>query len=163
MAESNEELSSEREHWQRLSQFHFERANSYGVWLLTNLVLVNGAAGAAVLSQVSWDSRYLVGAALMFSVGVILSMIAGFKRSRAHFLRQRVYYGLSRPSPPPSKVRRDPRRNPLHKKAEKLDACGQRLNCWALVAFGLGVAGSAVLLLCIAPHDRAAGQIYIER
>lgn len=80
-----------REERKRLSENHFNRANTLGAWLLATLVATNVAAAVASLSRAK-DAPTFSDVALVFGGGTVLAILSGFFAVWEAGNRSALYY-----------------------------------------------------------------------
>jgi hypothetical protein len=90
--DTTEQREKFREERKRLSENHFNRANTIGAWLLATLAATNLAAAAAVLAFAKGGPASAASSAFAFVAGVIAAILSGFVASIEAGLRSRLYY-----------------------------------------------------------------------
>ncbi len=75
--ETTAQRNAFREERKRLSENHFNKANTLGAWLLATLVATNAAAAVATLSRAK-EAGGLADAALASGGGAVLAILSGF-------------------------------------------------------------------------------------
>lgn len=90
--QDQEEEDAHRKERKRLSENHYNRAQSLAAWLLATLVAVNGSATLTTLSRAAPLPNGARLPALAFVVGLILAIISGFSSWRDAQDRSGLYY-----------------------------------------------------------------------